>query len=158
MAEWLAARLAAQEEQIRLLMKEVSSLHDGLSNGLDAACITAVTPELESLQAENEKLKYRLLHLRRGLQAELELEKEKEEAPRNKRQGAKEATAHERNKHQQTNGVGVETGKHNRRFWSFMPEDRSQALRYGQPKQPSPKIAALFSVTTLILRQLMIWH
>uniref|UniRef100_A0A8C7ZVC5 threonine--tRNA ligase n=1 Tax=Oryzias sinensis TaxID=183150 RepID=A0A8C7ZVC5_9TELE len=75
-------------------MKEVSSLHDGLSNGLDAAGITAVTPELESLQAENEKLKYRLLHLRRGLQAELELEKEKEEAqaPRNKRQGAKEAT------------------------------------------------------------------
>uniref|UniRef100_A0A8C7ZWT7 threonine--tRNA ligase n=1 Tax=Oryzias sinensis TaxID=183150 RepID=A0A8C7ZWT7_9TELE len=31
-------------------MKEVSSLHDGLSNGLDAAGITAVTPELESLQ------------------------------------------------------------------------------------------------------------
>lgn len=112
MAEWLATRLAAQEEQIRLLIKEVSSLQDGLSNGLDAAGITAVTPELEILQAENEKLKYRLLHLRRGLQAELKLEEEAE-APRKKRQGAKEATAPERNanKHQQINGVGVDTIK-----------------------------------------------
>ncbi|XP_042280534.1 threonine--tRNA ligase 1, cytoplasmic-like [Thunnus albacares] len=75
MAECLAARLAAQEEQIRLLAGEISSLRDGLSRGgLNATGAAVITPELETLRTENEKLKYRLLHLRRGLQAELQLE------------------------------------------------------------------------------------
>uniref|UniRef100_A0A672IF83 threonine--tRNA ligase n=1 Tax=Salarias fasciatus TaxID=181472 RepID=A0A672IF83_SALFA len=77
MAECLAARLAAQEEQIRLLSDEVSSLRDGLSRGVDAAGVAAaaaVSPALESLRTENEKLRYRLLHLRRALQAERALE------------------------------------------------------------------------------------
>uniref|UniRef100_A0A669BV45 threonine--tRNA ligase n=1 Tax=Oreochromis niloticus TaxID=8128 RepID=A0A669BV45_ORENI len=74
MAECLAARLAAQEEQILLLTREISTLRDGLGQGLDAAGLAVVSPELENLRTENEKLRYRLLHLRRGLQAELELE------------------------------------------------------------------------------------
>uniref|UniRef100_A0A8C7ZWI1 threonine--tRNA ligase n=1 Tax=Oryzias sinensis TaxID=183150 RepID=A0A8C7ZWI1_9TELE len=121
-------------------MKEVSSLHDGLSNGLDAAGITAVTPELESLQAENEKLKYRLLHLRRGLQAELELEKEKEEAqaPRNKRQGAKEATAPERNKHQQINGVKPSLPKTNDKNKKEKKQNKEQSEGGAKELNPWP--------------------
>ncbi|XP_038138556.1 threonine--tRNA ligase 1, cytoplasmic [Cyprinodon tularosa] len=71
MADCMAARLTAQEEQIRLLTAEISALRDGLNGGADQA---GVSPEVESLRAENEKLRYRLLHLRRGLQAEMEME------------------------------------------------------------------------------------
>uniref|UniRef100_A0A4W6G6D3 threonine--tRNA ligase n=1 Tax=Lates calcarifer TaxID=8187 RepID=A0A4W6G6D3_LATCA len=85
MAECLAARLAAQEEQIRVLTREISTLRDGLSRGLDATGVAVITPELENLRTENEKLRYRLLHLRRGLQAELELE----ETQGKRQQGAK---------------------------------------------------------------------
>ncbi|XP_036399389.1 threonine--tRNA ligase 1, cytoplasmic-like [Megalops cyprinoides] len=91
MAECMAARLSAQEEQIRLLSLEVSLLRDGLCGGPGAACTLASTPELESLRSENEKLKYRLLHLRRGLQAELELEAQG-------RQDAKECQEKEKGK------------------------------------------------------------
>lgn len=70
----MAARLTAQEEQILLLTKEISTLRDGLCRGLDDVGAVRVSPKLESLRGENEKLRYRLLHLRRGLQAELELE------------------------------------------------------------------------------------
>ncbi|XP_067351211.1 threonine--tRNA ligase 1, cytoplasmic-like [Channa argus] len=93
MAECLAARLVAQEEQIRLLSKEISNLRDGLSRGIGPACAVLVSPELENLRAENEKLKYRLLHLRRGLQAEAELE----EAQGKRQQGAKCGRAPEKN-------------------------------------------------------------
>uniref|UniRef100_A0A672ZKI9 threonine--tRNA ligase n=1 Tax=Sphaeramia orbicularis TaxID=375764 RepID=A0A672ZKI9_9TELE len=89
MAECLAARLAAQEDQIHLLTREISTLRDGLCRGLDAVGAGVVTPELETLRTENEKLKYRLLHLRRGLQAELELE----EAQGRRQPGAKWDTA-----------------------------------------------------------------
>ena len=75
MAECLAARLTRQEGQILLLTQEISALRDGLSRGVDAVGAVRVSPELESLRSENEKLRYRLLHLRRGLQSELELEK-----------------------------------------------------------------------------------
>lgn len=79
MAKCLAARLTAQEDQIRLLSGEICTLSDSLSRGVEAVVGVAagVSPVLESLRTENEKLKYRLLHLRRGLQAEL-----KEEAAR----------------------------------------------------------------------------
>lgn len=101
MAECLAARLAAQEEQIRVLTREISTLRDGLSRGLDATGVAVITPELENLRTENEKLRYRLLHLRRGLQAELELE----ETQGKRQQGAKCGKAPEKNtsKEQQIN-------------------------------------------------------
>lgn len=67
MAECLAARLTAQEEQIRRLTQEISKLRDGLSGDVD---IVGVSPLLETLRSDNEKLRYRLVHLRRGLQAE----------------------------------------------------------------------------------------
>ncbi|XP_034076520.1 threonine--tRNA ligase 1, cytoplasmic-like isoform X7 [Gymnodraco acuticeps] len=79
MAECMAARLAAQEEQIRLLSGEISSLRDGLSQGLDAGVGAKVSPELESLRTENEKLRYRLLHLRRALKEEPQLGGQKQE-------------------------------------------------------------------------------
>ena len=94
MAECLAARLTDQEQQIRLLTKEISTLRDGLSRGLDAAVVGELSPEVECLRTENEKLRYRLLHLRRGLQAELELE---EEAQGKKQQGVKCGKAPEKN-------------------------------------------------------------
>uniref|UniRef100_A0A8C9Z226 threonine--tRNA ligase n=1 Tax=Sander lucioperca TaxID=283035 RepID=A0A8C9Z226_SANLU len=93
MAECLAARLSAQEEQIRLLSKEISTLRDGLSRGLDAVGAAAVSPEVESLRTENEKLNYRLLHLRRALRAELE----QEETQGKKQQGVKCGKAPEKN-------------------------------------------------------------
>lgn len=74
MAECVAARLTAQEEQIELLTREFRLLRDGLNGGSEVASILASSPELESLQSENEKLKSRLVHLRRGLQEELALE------------------------------------------------------------------------------------
>lgn len=73
MAECLAARLTAQEEQIRLLTQEISKLRDCLNGDLD---IVGVSPPLETLRTDNEKLRYRLLHLRRGLQAEVEVKNE----------------------------------------------------------------------------------
>lgn len=93
MAECLAARLSAQEDQIRLLTKEISNLRDGLSRGLDSIEIVDVSPELECLRAENEKLRYRLLHLRRGLQAELQ----REEAQGKRQPGAKCGKGPEKN-------------------------------------------------------------
>uniref|UniRef100_A0A8C8F600 threonine--tRNA ligase n=1 Tax=Oncorhynchus tshawytscha TaxID=74940 RepID=A0A8C8F600_ONCTS len=74
MAECMEARLTAQEEQIELLTREFSLLRDGLNGGPEVASILASSPELESLRSENEKLKFRLVHLRRGLQEELALE------------------------------------------------------------------------------------
>lgn len=68
MAECLAARLAAQEEQIRRLTQEISTLRDGLSGDWD---IVGDSPLLETLRTDNDRLRYRLAHLRRALQAEL---------------------------------------------------------------------------------------
>ena len=70
MAAGLAARLTAQEEQIRRLTQEMCELRDGLGGDLD---IVGASPLLDTLRSDNEKLKYRLVHLRRGLQAELGL-------------------------------------------------------------------------------------
>ncbi|XP_068166781.1 threonine--tRNA ligase 1, cytoplasmic [Antennarius striatus] len=76
MAECLAARLSVQEEQIRLLTKEIATIRDGILRGVEAASVTEVSPELDFLRTENEKLRYRLLHLQRVLQAETKLEEE----------------------------------------------------------------------------------
>lgn len=104
MAECFAARLAAQEEQICLLTKEISTLRDGLSRGLDVVGFVGVSPELESLRTENEKLRYRLLHLRRALQSE----QEPEQAQGKRRQDVKCGKAPEKNtsKVQHTNNRG----------------------------------------------------
>uniref|UniRef100_A0A8B9KEC2 threonine--tRNA ligase n=1 Tax=Astyanax mexicanus TaxID=7994 RepID=A0A8B9KEC2_ASTMX len=69
MADRMAARLAAQERQIEALGREIGRLRDGLVSGQVAAEL-ASSAELENLRSENEKLRYRLIHLRRGLQAE----------------------------------------------------------------------------------------
>lgn len=73
MAESVAARLAAQERQIQALSEEISRLRDGLS-GVCFSAELASCPELEDLRSDNEKLRYRLVHLQRALRAELELE------------------------------------------------------------------------------------
>uniref|UniRef100_A0A8C6WY82 threonine--tRNA ligase n=1 Tax=Neogobius melanostomus TaxID=47308 RepID=A0A8C6WY82_9GOBI len=70
MAELLAARLATQEDQIQALTREIANLRDVLSKGSCANSIDTASPALETLRTENEKLKYRLVHLRRGLQAD----------------------------------------------------------------------------------------
>ncbi|KAJ1180929.1 hypothetical protein NDU88_006140 [Pleurodeles waltl] len=64
MAAHMASRLAAQEEAIRLLTGEIGRL----TRQEEAAC----SPGLELLRAENEKLRYRILHLQRSLRAEQE--------------------------------------------------------------------------------------
>ncbi|XP_026086213.1 threonine--tRNA ligase, cytoplasmic-like isoform X2 [Carassius auratus] len=71
MAERVAARLSAQEEQIEALSREILRLRDGLTGGFDFSTL-ASGPNLDALRAENEKLQYRILHLRRGLRAEHE--------------------------------------------------------------------------------------
>lgn len=72
MAERMAARLAAQEKEIELLSVEIKRLRDGICGGQDILkAVASSSPELEDLRTENEKLKYRLIHLRRGLQEEL---------------------------------------------------------------------------------------
>ncbi|XP_078541057.1 threonine--tRNA ligase 1, cytoplasmic-like [Lissotriton helveticus] len=64
MAAHMASRLAAQEEAIRLLTGEIGRL----TRQEEAAS----SPGLELLRAENEKLRYRILHLQRSLRAEQE--------------------------------------------------------------------------------------
>ncbi|XP_050991639.1 threonine--tRNA ligase 1, cytoplasmic isoform X2 [Labeo rohita] len=77
MAERMASRLSAQEEQIEALSREIRLLQDGLTGGFDFSTL-ASGPNLDALRAENEKLQYRLLHLRRSLRAEQELEENKQ--------------------------------------------------------------------------------
>uniref|UniRef100_A0A673M102 threonine--tRNA ligase n=1 Tax=Sinocyclocheilus rhinocerous TaxID=307959 RepID=A0A673M102_9TELE len=69
MAERMAARLSAQEEQIEALSREILRLRDGLTGGFDFSTL-ASGPSLDALRAENEKLQYRLLHLSRSLRAD----------------------------------------------------------------------------------------
>ncbi|KAA0715300.1 Threonine--tRNA ligase, cytoplasmic [Triplophysa tibetana] len=73
MAERMAARLSAQEEQIAALSLEISRLQESVTGGFDFSTL-ASGPNLNALRTDNEKLKYRLLHLRRGLRTEQELE------------------------------------------------------------------------------------
>uniref|UniRef100_A0A8C1YWZ0 threonine--tRNA ligase n=1 Tax=Cyprinus carpio TaxID=7962 RepID=A0A8C1YWZ0_CYPCA len=69
MAERMAARLSAQEEQIEALSREILRLQDGLTGGF-----LTCDPSLDALRAENEKLRYRALHLRRSLREEQQLQ------------------------------------------------------------------------------------
>lgn len=72
MAECMAARLAVQERQIAALNEEVGRLRDALSGGGGGSVGAAVIngSGLEELRSENEKLRYRLVHLRRALHAQ----------------------------------------------------------------------------------------
>ncbi|KAK9959226.1 hypothetical protein ABG768_011294 [Culter alburnus] len=85
MAERMAARLSAQEEQIEALSREIRRLQDGLTGGFDFSTL-ASGPSLDALRTENQKLKYRLLHLRRSLRTEQELEEQKERTETQKNQ------------------------------------------------------------------------
>ncbi|XP_075753846.1 threonine--tRNA ligase 2, cytoplasmic [Pelodiscus sinensis] len=62
----VASRLARQEEAIRWLTAEIGRLKEP-----EPERGAGSSPELHRLRAENEKLRYRLLHLRRSLAAEL---------------------------------------------------------------------------------------
>ncbi|XP_063170492.1 threonine--tRNA ligase 2, cytoplasmic-like [Candoia aspera] len=64
-AEAVAARLARQEREVRGLAAEVARLKEAAAASPDRA-----GPELRALREENEKLRYRLRHLRRSLAAE----------------------------------------------------------------------------------------
>ncbi|NWR20042.1 SYTC2 ligase, partial [Emberiza fucata] len=66
-AEAAELRLSRQERELRWLAAEVGRLKE--PQGLH--CPGSASPELQRLRAENEKLRYRLLHLRRSLAAEL---------------------------------------------------------------------------------------
>ncbi|XP_044836732.1 threonine--tRNA ligase 2, cytoplasmic isoform X2 [Mauremys mutica] len=66
-AEAITLRLARQEEEIRCLTAEIGRLKEPEPERGPGSC----SPELHRLRAENEKLRYRLLHLRRSLTAEL---------------------------------------------------------------------------------------
>ncbi|XP_005521510.1 PREDICTED: threonine--tRNA ligase, cytoplasmic [Pseudopodoces humilis] len=66
-AEAVELRLARQERELRWLVAEVGRLKEPQ----ELRCSGSASPELQRLRAENEKLRYRLLHLRRSLAAEL---------------------------------------------------------------------------------------
>ncbi|XP_031978735.1 threonine--tRNA ligase 2, cytoplasmic [Corvus moneduloides] len=66
-AEAVALRLSRQERELRWLAAEVGRLKEPQ----EPDCPGSASPELQRLRAENEKLRYRLLHLRRSLAAEL---------------------------------------------------------------------------------------
>ncbi|KAG2471277.1 SYTC2 ligase, partial [Polypterus senegalus] len=72
MADSIAARLALQEEQIHLLTQEIGWLQAASEEAAEffRACISK--PELDTLRNENEKLRYRIVHLKRSLRAELD--------------------------------------------------------------------------------------
>ncbi|NWZ43424.1 SYTC2 ligase, partial [Brachypodius atriceps] len=66
-AEAVELRLSRQERELRWLVSEVGRLKEPQ----ELHCPGSASPELQRLRAENEKLRYRLLHLRRSLAAEL---------------------------------------------------------------------------------------
>ncbi|XP_077684348.1 threonine--tRNA ligase 1, cytoplasmic-like isoform X1 [Eretmochelys imbricata] len=76
-AEAIALRLARQEEEIRWLTAEIGRLKEQEPGRSPASS----SPELHWLRAENEKLRYRLLHLRRSLTAELGRGEQRETGP-----------------------------------------------------------------------------
>ncbi|XP_064312652.1 threonine--tRNA ligase 2, cytoplasmic isoform X4 [Phalacrocorax carbo] len=67
-AEVAALRLSRQEQELRWLAAEVGRLKEQGASCGSGSC----SPDLQRLRAENDKLRYRLLHLRRSLAAELD--------------------------------------------------------------------------------------
>ncbi|XP_058606554.1 threonine--tRNA ligase 1, cytoplasmic isoform X2 [Onychostoma macrolepis] len=95
MAERMAARLSAQEEQIEALSSEIRRLQDGLTGGF----LTG-GPSLDALRAENEKLRYRALHLRRSLREEQQLQEQRTNKPE---QNRSQNQSQKQNRSQRTN-------------------------------------------------------
>ncbi|XP_073443035.1 threonine--tRNA ligase 1, cytoplasmic-like isoform X1 [Dendrobates tinctorius] len=79
MAAHIADRLSAQEQEIRRLSDEIGRLVD---LGTQGTVQEKPGPELEQLRAENEKLKYRVAHLHRSLEAERGRLQESQARPR----------------------------------------------------------------------------
>ncbi|KAG8440406.1 hypothetical protein GDO86_006238 [Hymenochirus boettgeri] len=67
MAAQISDRLTVQEQEIRRLSDEIGRL---LELGLQGTVEHSPNPVLEQLRAENEKLKYRIVHLQRSLEEE----------------------------------------------------------------------------------------
>ncbi|POI32761.1 hypothetical protein CIB84_003487 [Bambusicola thoracicus] len=82
-AEAAELRVSRQEQELRWLAAEVGRLKEREG----PRCAEGCSPELQRLRAENEKLRYRLLHLRRSLAAELA-----RAAPAEPRAGSEEAS------------------------------------------------------------------
>ncbi|XP_044521338.1 threonine--tRNA ligase 2, cytoplasmic isoform X2 [Gracilinanus agilis] len=71
-ADAVASRLARQEQDIRWLTAEIGRLKEQQQQpGPWPRWAGSPSPELERLRGENEKLRYRLQHLRRSLETEL---------------------------------------------------------------------------------------
>ncbi|KAJ6664306.1 hypothetical protein lerEdw1_008525 [Lerista edwardsae] len=70
-ADGIASRLSRQELEIRGLAAEIGRLKEPERWPGGGTSSHEASPELQELRAENEKLRYRLLHLRRSLTAEL---------------------------------------------------------------------------------------
>uniref|UniRef100_F7DDV7 threonine--tRNA ligase n=1 Tax=Monodelphis domestica TaxID=13616 RepID=F7DDV7_MONDO len=71
-ADAVASRLERQEQDIRWLSAEIGRLKEQQQQpGPWPRWASSPSPELERLRGENEKLRYRLQHLRRSLEAEL---------------------------------------------------------------------------------------
>ncbi|XP_062404770.1 threonine--tRNA ligase 1, cytoplasmic [Sardina pilchardus] len=130
MAERMAARLAAQEEQIELLSNEITLLRDGICGGQDIFKALASSPELEELRTENEKLKYRLIHLRRGLREELPLEAKQGQAPAKKGQDKKEKAVRENQK----NNIQQNHTQHKPASSEAKPADKNKKEKAGGQK------------------------
>ncbi|XP_051836929.1 threonine--tRNA ligase 2, cytoplasmic isoform X2 [Antechinus flavipes] len=90
-ADAVASRLARQEQDIRWLTAEIGRLKEQQQQpepelepepGPWPSWAGSPSPELERLRGENEKLRYRLQHLRRSLEAELSRQPEQLEQPR----------------------------------------------------------------------------
>ncbi|KAL4593041.1 hypothetical protein GN956_G27159, partial [Arapaima gigas] len=79
MAELIAARLTAQEAHIHELSLEVQLLLDGLQDERGEHGWLVRSPELERLKIENEKLRYQIVHLKRGLLEESRARKPEQE-------------------------------------------------------------------------------
>ncbi|XP_071492205.1 arginine--tRNA ligase, cytoplasmic-like [Diadema antillarum] len=65
LVETLTTRASQQEAQIASLKQEIQELQNG-----GVADWESVPPELQALQTENQKLKYRIMHLKRSIEEE----------------------------------------------------------------------------------------
>ncbi|XP_041081965.1 threonine--tRNA ligase 1, cytoplasmic-like isoform X1 [Polyodon spathula] len=94
MADSIAARLSVQEKQISLLSQEIGRLlaAAGAEGAALPACCSPSSPELDILRIENEKLRYRILHLQRSIQTELARETAEQDSKEVTKKNEGEAT------------------------------------------------------------------
>ncbi|XP_016407762.1 threonine--tRNA ligase, cytoplasmic [Sinocyclocheilus rhinocerous] len=137
MAERMAARLSAQEEQIEALSREILRLRDGLTGGFDFSTL-ASGPSLDALRAENEKLQYRLLHLSRSLRAEQELE----EHSHNQNQRMSEPDQNQNQKQRTSEPDQNQNQRTNTQKSQSKPEEPKEKSRPKQNAAPSRSSAS----------------